>query len=79
MQTFVEKLKAFFRSPTVMMIEAIVLLLMVFIIAKAGVTAEGIEKMTLLFTALCGLLDGALTFVASIFDKQNKLTKKDGE
>jgi hypothetical protein len=74
MNKIVDKLKAFFRKPIVMIAEAILIIAMVALLAVAGFNAPGFfEKVTMVAIAAAGSVDSIATLMASIFDKQKKL------
>ena len=76
MDYIVDKLKAFFRKPIVMFAEAVLLILMVIILGIAGVNAYGFEKITTIAIAATGAIDAVGTMLASVFDKQKKITEE---
>jgi hypothetical protein len=74
MACIVDKLKAFFRKPIVMFIEGILIVAMTIILGLTGINADGIQKIGVIAIALTGAVDSVATLIASVFDKQSKLT-----
>jgi hypothetical protein len=66
-------MKKFFENPITMAFEAVLIIVMVFFLLKAGITASSIEQITMLLVAITGLIDGGATFFTALMEKQKKL------
>lgn len=73
-------MKKFFENPITMVFEAVLIIVMVVFLLKAGITASSIEQVSMLLVAITGLIDGGATFFTALMEKQKKLfDEKDKE
>lgn len=66
-------MKRFFENPITMVFEALLIIVMVVFLIKAGITASSIEQVTMLLVAITGLIDGGATFFTALKERQMKL------
>lgn len=72
-ENIADKLKSFFRKPSVMLFEGLLIIAMVVALGFAGANTMGIERIAVMAVALTGAVDSVATLICTIFDKQSKI------